>query len=228
MGEAELETVDQVGGMIIFEVQTALGAHTLECKAGESCRDVARRFCKERRLDAQVAGALAERMEQRLQRPVVGSGPSTFELQQNSSPQQDSAATAKRHGPKPKSIDLGDKEAVKRRVRALQKKLREIEKLRVIPERSLDPLQREKLAAEEEVRRDYAMLARELDLLERVPRMVFDVETDSGIRYIEYRDGDDCYKLAKDFTRHYNLDEELVDPLAQHMWDKLTDQGIIQ
>eukprot|EP00929_Paragymnodinium_shiwhaense_P057014 TRINITY_DN28533_c0_g1_i1.p1 TRINITY_DN28533_c0_g1~~TRINITY_DN28533_c0_g1_i1.p1 ORF type:complete len:951 (-),score=223.74 TRINITY_DN28533_c0_g1_i1:89-2941(-) len=225
--EVELEAAEALDkSTIVFEVQTALGAHVLEVKAGECCRDVARRFCKERRLDAQVAGALAERMEQRLQRPVVGSGPSTFEAQ-SGAPLQPDVVQTKRQGPKPKSIDLGDKEAVKRRVRTLQKKLREIEKLRLIPERSLDPLQREKLFSEEEIRRDYAMLARELDLLERVPRMVFDVETDQGVRYIEYREGDNCAQLAYDFCRHYGLDEELVEPLAQHMEDKLRDQAIL-
>merc|ERR1712232_1450186 len=161
MGEAELETVDQVGGMIIFEVQTALGAHTLECRAGESCREVARRFCKERRLDAQVAGALAERMEQRLQRPVVGA-PMPGALDQLAQPQLQQQPV-KRHGPKPKVIDLGDKDAVRRRVRALQKKLREIDKLSLAPESALGALQREKLASEGEVRRSYAQLARELD-----------------------------------------------------------------
>ena len=101
----------------------------------------------------QVAGALAERMEQRLQRPVVGAPiPGAMA---DSSMQQKEQAPAKRHGPKPKVIDLGDKDAVRRRVRALQKKIREIEKLRLIPDCALDSLQREKLSSEEEVRNHF-------------------------------------------------------------------------
>eukprot|EP00927_Polykrikos_kofoidii_P053691 TRINITY_DN48256_c0_g1_i1.p1 TRINITY_DN48256_c0_g1~~TRINITY_DN48256_c0_g1_i1.p1 ORF type:complete len:972 (+),score=228.89 TRINITY_DN48256_c0_g1_i1:296-3211(+) len=222
--ETEIQQLDQTDlTTVVFEVQTLLGAHTLECKATESCRDVARRFCRERRLDAQVAGALAERMEQRLQRPVVGSGDSALEAM-NAQHQQ---APARKRGPKPKVIDLGDKEAVRRRVRALQKKLREIDKLRLMPECALDGLQREKLANEEEVRRSYDSLARELDLLERLPRMVFDVETESGVRYIEFRDGDNCMSLAAHFIKEHNLEEDLLEPLAKHMEEKLRDQAIL-
>jgi len=223
--EGELETVEQPD-RVVFEVHTALGALNLECKTGESCREVARRFCRERRLDAQVAGALAERMEQRLQRPVVGApGVGVYDEERDELALQQPAV--KRQGPKPKVIDLGDKEAVRRRVRALQKKLREIDKLRLVPEGVLDPLQREKLASEDEVRRAFASLARELDLLERLPRMVFDVETGSGVRFIEFRDGDNCFQLAAAFCQEHKLDEELIEPLAQHMEEKLRDQAII-
>merc|ERR1712186_84674 len=119
------------------------------------------------------------------------------------------AAPPRLHGPKPKVIDFGDKDAVRRRVRALQKKLREIEKLKLSPEGPLDQLQREKLASEGEVRAACLSLERELDLLERIPRMVFDVETEDGARYLEFRDGDDCYELAKHFCRQHGLDKDL-------------------
>merc|ERR1712232_93555 len=105
----------------------------------------ARRFCRDRRLDAQLAVVLADRMELRLQRQTCNNASDSQQQQLLLQPQ------SKRHGPKPKVIDLGDKDAVRRRVRALQKKLREIEKLKVSPEGTLDGLQREKLNTEEEV-----------------------------------------------------------------------------
>merc|ERR1712003_210973 len=114
------------------------GTHLLECKSGENLKDLARRFCKEHGLDMPLAGPLAEKMENRL------AGGYTNE------PVPAGPTTTLRKGPKPKVIDLGDKDAVRRRVRALQKKLREIEKLKTLPE--IDALQREKLASEEEVR----------------------------------------------------------------------------
>merc|ERR1712232_441463 len=117
----------------------------------------ARRFCRDRRLDAQLAVVLADRMELRLQRQTCNNASDSQQQQLLLQPQ------SKRHGPKPKVIDLGDKDAVRRRVRALQKKLREIDKLSLAPESALGALQREKLASEGEVRRSYAQLARELD-----------------------------------------------------------------
>merc|ERR1712039_959948 len=97
----------------------------------------------------------------------------------------------------------------------------EIEKLKLHPESCVDKLQVEKLAAEGEVRAACISLERELDLLERLPRMVFDVETEDGARYLEFRDGDDCYELAKHFCRQHGLDKDLVKPLAEHMEQKL-------
>merc|ERR1712060_1018868 len=136
--------------------------------------------------------------------------------------------TPLRKGPKPKVIDLGDKDAVRRRVRALQKKLRDIEKLKTCPEGCMDQLQREKLASEREVRASCAVLERELDLLERLPKMVFDVETEGGVRYIEFREGDDCMALAERFVMDHGLDEDLIVPLADHMDAKLKGQAIIE
>merc|ERR1712178_487839 len=124
-----------------------------------------------------LANMLAERMEQKLAQPagrpvtledgsVVGAAPK--------------AERSKRQGPKPRSVDLGDKEAVKRRVRSLQKKLREIEQLKAKPISSLDTLQREKVATEDEIVGEISSLERELDLLERAPKMVFDIDTEDG------------------------------------------------
>merc|ERR1712242_9736 len=138
------------------------------------------------------------------------------------------APAPKRHGPKPKVIDLGDKDAVRRRVRALQKKLREIDKLKVLPENALDQLQREKLGSESQVRTQCSLLERELDLLERLPKLVFDVETDGGIRYIEFREGDDCLHLAQRFCLDHSLGDDLVGPLAEHMEQRLRDQAILE
>mmetsp|Transcript_35079 Transcript_35079/g.107855 ORF Transcript_35079/g.107855 Transcript_35079/m.107855 type:complete len:171 (+) Transcript_35079:305-817(+) len=168
-------------------------------------------------MDLPLATPLAERMEQRLRRASESSGA-----------EPPPPPAPKRHGPKPKVIDLGDKDAVRRRVRALQKKLREIEKLKGCPDSSMDQLQREKVASEPEVRSHCAILERELDLLERLPKMVFDVETDGGVRYIEFREGDDCLDLAQRFCRAHGLDEELVEPLAEHMEQKLRDQAMLQ
>lgn len=221
--EAELEMLEEPN-LNVFEITTAWGSHVLECRAGESIREVARRFCRERKMDAMLANMLAQRMEQRLAQPagrpvglhgepVVGGAPG---LQK---------PRGLRHGPKPRVVDLGDKEAVKRRVRALQKKLREIERLKDSPE-SLDSLQREKLATEDEVRSAIASLERELDLLERLPKMVFDVDTDDGVRHIEFREGDDCFNLARDFCHEHGLDEELIEPLGQHMVQQLSEQAI--
>jgi len=220
--EAELETLDEPN-LNIFEVRTAWGTHTLECRAGESIREVARRFCRERKMDGMLANMLAAHMEQRLAQPaghlnlhgspIVGAAPEAFKIR------------GARKGPKPRVVDLGDKEAIRRRVKTLQKKLREIERLRGSPEGSLDSLQREKLATEEDVSSEIVSLERELDLMERLPKMVFDVDTDDGVQHIEFRDGDDCYELARNFCDSYGLGEELVDPLAQHMKLTLSEQA---
>jgi len=69
-------------------------------------------------------------------------------------------------------------------------------------------------------------LERELDLLERVPIMVFDVDTEDGVQHVEYREGDDCYTLARSFVEEHCLDEALIEPLAQHMEQKLNEGQI--
>ncbi|CAK0806279.1 unnamed protein product [Prorocentrum cordatum] len=122
------------------------------------------------------------------------------------------------------SLFACQQESVRRRVRALQKKLREIEKLKCASE-GLDQLQREKLASEDEVRRACVALERELDMLERPPSMVFEVETERGVRrcptflvsLIEFRDGDGLEELALRFCDEHGLEDDLVDPLVQHM-----------
>lgn len=212
--EVELEKLEQPDHLV-FEIQSAWGCHVLECKVGEPCKDLARRFCKEHGLDIPLAGPLAEKMEQRLAGGFVDE------------PLPAAPTTTLRKGPKPKVIDLGDKEAVRRRVRALQKKLRDIEKLKTCPEGCVDQLQREKLASEREVRASCAALERELDLLDRLPKMVFDVETEGGVRYIEFREGDDCMALAGKFVDDHGLDEDLIEPLADHMEQKLREQAIL-
>lgn len=189
--EKELEILEQPDRQI-FQIQTTLGTYSLPFAVGESCRDLARRFCREQRLDAQLSIPLSDRMERRLQR--VGD-----ELPVH--------RQVRAHGPKPKVVDLKDKEAVRRRVRALQKKLREIEKLKLMADESRDPLQKEKIATEDEVRSNCSALERELDLLERMPIMVFDVETEEGVRYIEFREGDDCLELATRFCEEHDLDQ---------------------
>ncbi|OLP73641.1 hypothetical protein AK812_SmicGene47052, partial [Symbiodinium microadriaticum] len=37
----------------------------------------------------------------------------------------------------------------------------------------------------------------QLDLLERPPKMIFDVDTDDGVQQIRVYEGDDCFTLAK-------------------------------
>lgn len=213
--EAELEVVEQPD-VTVFEIKTQWGIHCLELRAGlDSCRELAKRFCRERRLDAQLAGMLAELMEQRYTRPSHGHGPRGQGNQGEKS-----------QGPKPKAVDKGDVDAVRRRVRALQKKIREIKQLKTMGEGALDNLQREKLSTETQVRGECAALEKELDLLERGPFMVFDIEVPEagGVRYVEYREGDSCVELARQFVEQYRLDQELVEPLAQHMEMKLEEE----
>lgn len=207
--DADLELLSKPD-VLAFEIQTAWGTHILEYHCNDTCRDIAKQFCRERRLDDRLSGDLADRMEEKLKQPLA--------LAQPKRP----------HGPKPKVVDLGDKNAVKRRVRALQKKLREMERLKNLPDSELDTLQREKLANEGEVRRTCESLERELNLLERLPRMVFDVETDTGLRFIEFRDGDSCLELSRVFCSQHALDDELIGPLAEHMEEKLRDQEILE
>eukprot|EP00930_Biecheleria_cincta_P002625 TRINITY_DN10362_c0_g1_i1.p1 TRINITY_DN10362_c0_g1~~TRINITY_DN10362_c0_g1_i1.p1 ORF type:complete len:901 (-),score=172.67 TRINITY_DN10362_c0_g1_i1:81-2783(-) len=205
--EAELAKPDEHFEQLVFEVSCLEGMRLLETLPGEF-RDAARNFCREHCLDPQLAGPLAEQMEQQLQRG------------QNSQP-KDKRRPGGGRGQKPAVIDLGDKDAVQRKVRALQKKLREIDKLKQMPESALELLQKEKILTEAQVRQECGHLERELDLLCRLPRLVFDVETDSGMRYIEFRDGDDCLDLAKRFCEEHDLDKELIQPLAAHMEAKL-------
>uniref|UniRef100_A0A7S1R7Q7 Uncharacterized protein n=1 Tax=Alexandrium catenella TaxID=2925 RepID=A0A7S1R7Q7_ALECA len=215
--ERQLEMLEQPEALV-FEITSAWGSHLLEIRAGGSCREVARRFIRDHNMDMPLAQPLAERMQQRLRASTLNNSPGDAPL----------PAAPKRHGPKPKVIDLGDKDAVRRRVRALQKKLREIEKLKTCSALIVDQLQQEKLDSEAEVRHQCAVLERELDLLERLPKMVFDVETDTGVRYIEFREGDDCLDLALRFCQDHGLDEELVEPLADHMDQRLRDQAVLQ
>jgi len=216
--------------VIVWEITSAWGNHLLEGRVGDNCRELARRFCRDNRMDLSLSLPLGERMEIRLRE----GGPTDADWAPTvpgMAPPPGPAAKVegpKRKGPKPKIIDFGDKEAVHRRVRALQKKLREIEKLKLNPEACVDKLQRDKLAAEGEVRAACVSLERELDLLERLPRMVFDVETEDGKRYIEFREGDDCLELARQFCRRHDLDKDLARPLAAHMEQKLREQDIIQ
>lgn len=232
--EAELKKPEEAN-VTTFEIQTAWGTHSLPFRAGESIPDLAKRFCRERNLDSLLARMLADRMEQKLAqlpgRAVAvdaatnGGGPMT------------QRPHGGRNGPQPRAPDLGDKAAVARRIRILQKKLREIERLKeLLCEResdgsrsqdggTLDPMQREKLATEDDVLKELASLQRELDRLERLPKMVFDVDTDDGVQQIEYREGDDCYELASGFCRQHGLGEELIEPLAQHMEQTLSVQA---
>lgn len=218
--EAELAKPDEQSEQVIFEVSCLEGMRLLEALPGE-LRDAARNFCREHCLDPQLAGPLADQMEQQLQRGQGG-----YAHQPGHQGTQDPQSKEKRRpggrrGQKPAVIDLGDKDAVQRKVRALHKKIREIEKLKQVPESSLELLQKEKILTEAQVRHECGHLERELDLLCRLPRLVFDVETESGMRYIEFRDGDDCLHLARRFCEEHQLDMELVQPLAAHMEAKL-------
>jgi len=245
--EDELKLVDGKN-RILFDIQTARGPHTAQFHIGvDNCRDVARCVCREQRLDTGLANLLGERMErkllQRQQLQQAGGSASGCAANQNSCYDSETStstgafivgggmmkvARRKHHGPEPSQVDLSDRDAVRRRVRALQKKLREIEKLRLSADGPecvrLDSLQKEKVAAESEVRSALENLERELDLLERPPRMVFDIETENGARQIEYRDGDDCAELARRFCEEHSLDEDLIGVLAEHMEEKLLDE----
>eukprot|EP00747_Dinoflagellata_sp_TGD_P136552 gnl/TRDRNA2_/TRDRNA2_175573_c0_seq1.p1 gnl/TRDRNA2_/TRDRNA2_175573_c0~~gnl/TRDRNA2_/TRDRNA2_175573_c0_seq1.p1 ORF type:complete len:662 (-),score=127.27 gnl/TRDRNA2_/TRDRNA2_175573_c0_seq1:209-2194(-) len=189
---------------ITFEVQLVDGVHALEGTAGENCRELARRFCRDKKLDARLVSELADRLESLLHGTRPGSN-----IKCNEPPRH--------HGPKPAAVDLKDRDAVLKRVRALQKKLREIENLKSLE--GLDQLQREKLRTEESVRSECAALEaqlRELDL--PPPTLVFDIETEPGvIKHLEYRDGDNCAILARNFCEENNLDEEMEEALTQHM-----------
>ncbi|CAE7738079.1 unnamed protein product, partial [Symbiodinium microadriaticum] len=84
-----------------------------------------------------LANALAERLERLVPRFTGGySAPS---------PEPATKASMK---PKKAPINTEDPEAVRRRVRALQKKMREIEKLKQMPSASLDVLQTQKIDTE--------------------------------------------------------------------------------
>ncbi|CAE8737806.1 unnamed protein product, partial [Polarella glacialis] len=168
---------------LIFEIQGAQGSHILEAMAGENCRDMARRFCEAHRLDPHLAVNLVKQLEQKMLQPAGSGGYAAARALPPGckQPLVDRLHVARQTQ---KSIDLGDKDSVLRGVRALQKKIRDIEKLKLKPDMVLDPLQREKILTEAEARQSCAALERELDLMERLPQMVFDVETEQGTRNI--------------------------------------------
>eukprot|EP00928_Gymnodinium_smaydae_P031552 TRINITY_DN23127_c0_g2_i1.p1 TRINITY_DN23127_c0_g2~~TRINITY_DN23127_c0_g2_i1.p1 ORF type:complete len:969 (-),score=196.32 TRINITY_DN23127_c0_g2_i1:146-3052(-) len=214
--EEELQKIE-TKTIQVFDIHTTRGTRSVEFRIGlDTFRDVSRDFCWEEKLDTGLAAVIAERMERALnQEPGTGPAGTATSTEQKS----------KRKGPAAVQPDFTDKEAVRRRVRALQKKVREIEKLKLNADWSrLDQLQREKLASEDEVRAQLEDLERELDLLDRPPRMVFDIETESGVQHIEYRDGDDCAELARRFCEDFGLEDEMVLPLAEHMEQKLREE----
>jgi len=57
--------------------------------------------------------------------------------------------------------------------------------------------------------------------------MVFKVDMPDGQRCIEFREGDNCYELAKQFIKANNLTKELINPLAAHMESKLIEEDIL-
>ncbi|CAL1161195.1 unnamed protein product [Cladocopium goreaui] len=178
---------------------------------GGGYRDLALSFCRLRRLAPSKADALAERLEFLTRRlPAKG------EVVAKAKAKAKAKATVRRRMP----VDPQNAEALGRRVRALQKKLREIDKLKAAPE-TLDVLQREKMSSEPEVRIELQQLERQLQLLERPPRMIFDVETEEGLQEIHYHDGDDCYELANTFCQKYGLERGLADLLASNMQERL-------
>eukprot|EP00403_Amphidinium_massartii_P035284 CAMPEP_0178439688 /NCGR_PEP_ID=MMETSP0689_2-20121128/36307_1 /TAXON_ID=160604 /ORGANISM="Amphidinium massartii, Strain CS-259" /LENGTH=773 /DNA_ID=CAMNT_0020062269 /DNA_START=14 /DNA_END=2332 /DNA_ORIENTATION=+ len=173
------------------EVRAELLAGRMQVPVTVSASILANRDCREEN------GFPAEQndgdQQRRKQAPIPGAEP------------EKAFAPPKRKGPAPKAVNMEDKESVSRRVRALQKKLRDIERLGSLPESSLDSLQREKLATEAEVRQQLAHLEKELDLLEREPILVFDVRTESGMQHIKYREGDDCMMLAAEFCQEHHM-----------------------
>lgn len=178
---------------------------------GGGYRDLALSFCRLRRLAPSKADALAERLEFLTRRlPAKG------EVVAKAKAKAKAKATVRRRMP----VDPQNAEALGRRVRALQKKLREIDKLKAAPE-TLDVLQREKMSSEPEVRIELQQLERQLQLLEWPPRMIFDVETEEGLQEIHYHDGDDCYELANAFCQKYGLERGLADLLASNMQERL-------
>eukprot|EP00746_Dinoflagellata_sp_MGD_P005773 gnl/MRDRNA2_/MRDRNA2_111182_c0_seq1.p1 gnl/MRDRNA2_/MRDRNA2_111182_c0~~gnl/MRDRNA2_/MRDRNA2_111182_c0_seq1.p1 ORF type:complete len:953 (-),score=220.29 gnl/MRDRNA2_/MRDRNA2_111182_c0_seq1:25-2568(-) len=200
--EDELANFDRPDRMV-FDIETEHGMKQVELHEGDDCMEVAKGFLEENGLELELAKPLAERMEEQL---------------------RNNSSDTKRKGPEQQPVDMKDKEAVKRKVRALQKKLREIEKLKEHGCDNLDSLQKEKVSSEEEMRAVLKQLSKELDLLERPPRMVFDIETEDGVKYVDYRDGDDCLELAKAFVEENGLDPDLAGPLSQHMEQKLAAQ----
>eukprot|EP00435_Cladocopium_sp_Y103_P064604 s392_g26.t1 len=174
-------------------------------------RDLALQFCRLRRLAPAKADPLAERLEF-LTRRLPAKGEVVAKAKAKAK-----AGTVRRRVP----VDPQNAEALGRRVRALQKKLREIDKLKATPENTLDVLQREKMSSEPEVKIELQQLERQLQLLERPPRMIFDVETEEGLQEIHYYDGDDCYELANSFCQRYGLERGLADLLASNMQERL-------
>eukprot|EP00438_Fugacium_kawagutii_P004299 Skav229407 [mRNA] locus=scaffold2297:58571:61990:+ [translate_table: standard] len=116
-------------------------------------------FCRRQRLPPSKAEALAERLEFLTRRlPAKGSENVKAKAKAKAGAVPWGAGTVRRRPP----VDPQDAEALRRRVKALQKKLREIEKLKahgcatvagrrpppVTPENALDVLQREKISGE--------------------------------------------------------------------------------
>ena len=218
-GQAELEEMLALPeDQLIFEFTSPDGSTMMatpqEALLSGGYRDFAMNFCRQQRLPPALCESIAERLESLTRRlPVKGTGVEAAKVAKAKA----KAGTLRRRPP----VDPGDAEALRRRVRALQKKLREIEKLKVTPPETLDVLQREKISGEPEVRIELQQLERQLHLLESPPRMIFDVETEEGLQEIHFYDGDDCHELAKNFCQKYGLEKGLADLLATNMQQRL-------
>ncbi|CAJ1390942.1 unnamed protein product [Effrenium voratum] len=193
---------------LLFEIETgAQSSRAFAAKAPEqSCRDFALRFCQQHRLAPSLAPPLAERVE-RLQHQALAAWKA----------QEAQQAKARKAKPKAKAeVDRSDPEALKKRLRGLQKKLREIDKLKT--QESLDVLQVEKIATEREVLAEVEALETQLSLLRPVVA-TFDVDLGDGGGTICIREGDDCEELARRFCEEHGLEESAE--LAAHMRARL-------
>lgn len=199
---------------LILEFNGVEGSSVITCHPSDvqngGSRELALRFCRQQHLEPSLANALAERLERLVPRFTGGySAPS---------PEPATKASMK---PKKAPINTEDPEAVRRRVRALQKKMREIEKLKQMPSASLDVLQTQKIDTEPEIQEELTKLEDQLDLLERPPKMIFDVDTDDGVQQIRVYEGDDCFTLAKQFCDKVGLDNEMAGLLAANMEQRM-------
>eukprot|EP00439_Symbiodinium_sp_Y106_P001845 s1256_g1.t1 len=154
---------------LILEFNGVEGSSVITCHPSDvqngGSRELALRFCRQQHLETpwvsepSLANALAERLERLVPRFTGGySAPS---------PEPATKASMK---PKKAPINTEDPEAVRRRVRALQKKMLP-RKLKQMPSASLDVLQTQKIDTEPEIQEELTKLEDQLDLLERPPKL---------------------------------------------------------
>eukprot|EP00451_Oxyrrhis_marina_P005168 CAMPEP_0204304504 /NCGR_PEP_ID=MMETSP0468-20130131/84446_1 /ASSEMBLY_ACC=CAM_ASM_000383 /TAXON_ID=2969 /ORGANISM="Oxyrrhis marina" /LENGTH=557 /DNA_ID=CAMNT_0051283827 /DNA_START=117 /DNA_END=1790 /DNA_ORIENTATION=- len=133
-------------------------------------------------------------------------------------------------------VDLHDDKAVLKRIRAIQKKLREIAKLKSSARQELDRLQLRKLEDEQRLSVElmgleawYAPTARaKEEELRGAPLYIFDIDIQGVTLHLCYFGQDDVLDLAETFCQERGLSPSIVQPLAAEMTRNLQDAGISQ